>query len=610
MTTFNRALAQWKEISLTNLQSSLDATSLQLLDSQKEAVQSRKDLASKTKEWRRQTDEARLEGMKGLLKDYQSEVDLLTSRHKDAVSAFLQVYSPLSEAADPYPILEAALDSVGAAQTLDEVTQEKVELQKREAADKQTIEQLRGKVLAMETKLQSDQRQREAIEHEQLRNSKSREEELELTIQELRATITDMRTSSDSTTKRLLSHEKTIDEGTLAKMQEGQILTRELERARSRIADLSARNEDLAKKAGTIVDVDHVRQEYEIDISRLQASLDTQTQEYTRVREESEKRVRALEHETAIGNEELNLAKEKFSRYADYEEIRRDLQILKSIEFDTESADGEGRAPESGEQKLENLLVERNKKLVNDSTLLRVRNNELQDSLEKLQQDLQSTRHELTSAKQLSVQLENDLVKLNSTSFDASSIAPSTAPTRYSRFTRTGSPTSSIIAGNAAREDVKADSSILGIVTQQRDRFRARTAELEDQLSKLRHEMGMLQAQLEKLQADNMALYQKSRYVETYTPDHYRSAYESSLSPFASFRGKEHNRIMSRLGPGDRTVLALSKFVLATKLGRNLFLVYCICLHILVIWVCLAQAGPVTKQGDWVEQPSPAERAG
>src|SRR5271155_1671624 len=62
---------------------------------------------------------------------YQSFIDLLTNQGKTSSSAFLQVYSSLSEAPDPYPLLEASVDSLLLSEdTLPKVTQENEHLQK------------------------------------------------------------------------------------------------------------------------------------------------------------------------------------------------------------------------------------------------------------------------------------------------------------------------------------------------------------------------------------------------------------------------------------------------------------------------------------------------
>ena len=152
--------------------------------------------------------------------------------------------------------------------------------------------------------------------------------------------------------------------------------------------------------------------------------------------------------------------------------------------------------------------------------------------------------------------------------------AVSSASTRYTfrapaTINRPGSPTSSIFG---SREDLLAKSgspetSILPIITQQRDRFRARNTELEEDLRKQMTIISSLRGEIQTLQKDNLGLYEKVRYLQHYTKnaatngdadsleegvgasgsarpgagvgmERYRSAYEESMTPFEVFRGK------------------------------------------------------------------------
>ncbi|KAG1849820.1 CASP C terminal-domain-containing protein [Suillus tomentosus] len=58
-----------------------------------------------------------------------------------------------------------------------------------------------------------------------------------------------------------------------------------------------------------------------------------------------------------------------------------------------------------------------------------------------------------------------------------------------------------------------ADTSILPIVTSQRDRFRQRNAELEEELRKHYHTILELHTEIKSLQSDNLKLYEKVHYL-------------------------------------------------------------------------------------------------
>src|SRR5205823_175968 len=114
------------------------------------------------------------------------------------------------------------------------------------------------------------------------------------------------------------------------------------------------------------------------------------------------------------------------------------------------------------------------------------------------------------------------------------SSAMSVAPTYVSRYhsSRKGrvSPTSSIISGFdnttsppntleaiRAGEPVGGGSGILPMVQAQRDRFKHKNAELEEELSNTYRTVQSLRQEVASLQKDNLNLYEKTRYVSTYS---------------------------------------------------------------------------------------------
>ena len=126
------------------------------------------------------------------------------------------------------------------------------------------------------------------------------------------------------------------------------------------------------------------------------------------------------------------------------------------------------------------------------------------------------------------------------------------------------------------------ETSILPIITQQRDRFRARNSELEEDLRKQLNVISSLRGEIQTLQKDNLSLYEKVRYLQQFTKnaasngdvnaleegegasgsarpgagvglERYRNAYEESITPFEAFRGKVRSskiRLMRGICPG------------------------------------------------------------
>lgn len=282
---------------------------------------------------------------------------------------------------------------------------------------------------------------------------------------------------------------------------------------------------------------------------------------------------------------------------------------------------------------LEQLLLARNKKLSNEMAVLRVSHQNLQHQLESLQETMSSTNAELERSQNLNAILESDLVKVQQEASNAlPSSAMSTAGTYTSRYpnasVRRGrtSPTSSIISGidpssgsipnmEAIRmgEPVGGGSGIMPMIQAQRDRFKQKNSQLEEEVSKQQNTISGLRQEIASLQKDNLNLYEKTRYVSTYsrgqpassasqyvsspqatsiqissdTPsglstDRYRSAYEANISPFAAFRGRESTRAYKRMSLPERVIFSITRMVLANRTSRNLFAGYCLALHVLI----------------------------
>jgi homeobox protein cut-like len=243
----------------------------------------------------------------------------------------------------------------------------------------------------------------------------------------------------------------------------------------------------------------------------------------------------------------------------------------------------------------------------------------------------------LEKSRALNETLEADLEKVQqeaSNAFDPSGM--SVAGTYVSRYPQSSarrgrsSPTSSIISGFdntsssplaslRAGEAMGGGSGILPMVTAQRDRFKKRNSELEAELQKSYTTVTSLRSEIGALQKDNLDLYEKTRYVSSYNAQHrgpassasvyganpnpstidmgadaehrYKASYESNLSPFAAFRGRESARAMKRMHVFERMVLRVTKFVLQTRISRNMFAGYLIALHFMVFYMLFSDSG-------------------
>lgn len=312
------------------------------------------------------------------------------------------------------------------------------------------------------------------------------------------------------------------------------------------------------------------------------------------------------------------------------------MSSLKDGDEETENKQESKPGKDGKMETLEQLLLARNKKMSNEMALLRVSHQDLQQQLGSLREAVSTTNAELEQAQNLNAVLEADLAKVQqeaSNNFPSSTMSTTgTYTSRYPTSNYPGggrrgraSPTSSIISGfdpqsnsRSALEAIRAGeaigggSGILPMIQAQRDRFKQKNAQLEEELSKEHRIVSSLRQEIASLQKDNLNLYEKSRYVSTfnrghqsssastYAPgpqstiqittdqssgpslDRYRSAYEANISPFAAFRGRESSRAYKRMSLPERIVYSITRMVLATRTSRNLFAAYCFALHVLV----------------------------
>ncbi|KAG6997581.1 hypothetical protein G7Y79_00039g075430 [Physcia stellaris] len=569
---FQSAIAAWRNIDLTKLVPELDNTASDIVAHQRDALVSRKDLAQKTKDFRKLDDASKLTEFKGLLKAYQTFIDLLTSHGKTTSSAFLQLYSSISEAPDPYPLLEASVDALLVSEdTLPRITSENEHLQKNVASlthQLETVEHQLGEERAArreledgrESKIKEVESSWKAVLEEKRDNWEAKERSLEEKVESQERLLNELKASYE-VSQRLGQNTESDGESRLATASaaELEMISSDLDRTSQRLAEVEARNEQLRIELAETTSNSQRRPTTEEDPantrlrsenSSLLRKLDSVKVERDSELRKQETRVRALERESQALQSDKESLRERLHSWRDYKDIKQELEIFKSIEFatldDDDAADTSSlgdRPTENGAPKgdkhgsLEQLLLARNKKLSNEMAVLRVSHQDLQQHLESLQETMSRTNAELERSQNLNATLESDLVKVQQEASNAlPSSAMSTTGTYTSRYpsasVRRGrtSPTSSIISGfdpsNGARNNLEAirmgepvggGSGIMPMIQAQRDRFKQKNTELESEVSKQHNTISSLRQEIASLQKDNLNLYEKTRYVSTYS---------------------------------------------------------------------------------------------
>ncbi|XP_011931911.1 PREDICTED: protein CASP isoform X6 [Cercocebus atys] len=413
----SRDSARWMLcVAGAKLKRELDATATVLANRQDESEQSRKRLIEQSREFKKNTPEDLRKQVAPLLKSFQGEIDALSKRSKEAEAAFLNVYKRLIDVPDPVPALDLGqqlqlkvqrlhdieTENQKLRETLEEYNKEFAEVKNQEVTIKALKEKIReyeqtlknqAETIALEKeqKLQNDFAEKERKLQETQMSTTSKLEEAEHKVQSLQ-------TALEKTRTELFDLKTKYDEETTAKADEIEMIMTDLERANQRAEvaqreaetlreQLSSANHSLQlasqiQKAPDVeqaievltrssLEVELAAKEREIaqlveDVQRLQASL-------TKLRENSASQISQLEQQLSAKNSTLKQLEEKLKGQADYEEVKKELNILKSMEF----APSEGAGTQDAAKPLEVLLMEKNRSLQSENAALRISNSDL-----------------------------------------------------------------------------------------------------------------------------------------------------------------------------------------------------------------------------------------
>lgn len=625
----------WKRFDLQQLQRELDTTATVLANRQDESEQSRKKLIDQSREFKKNTPEDLRKQVAPLLKSFQAEIDALSKRSKEAEAAFLNVYKRLIDVPDPVPALDLGqqlqlkvqrmhdieTENQKLRETLDEYNKEFAEVKNQEVTIKALKEKIReyeqtlknqaeNLALEKEQKLQNDFAEKERKLQETQMSTSSKLEETEHRVQVLQ-------TALEKSQAALFDLKTKYDEETSAKSDEIEMIMTDLERANQR-AEVAQREAEALKEqlssvnkslhhasqtqkppdtdqtseesAHSNMEVELTAKEREIaqlveDVQRLQASL-------TKLRENSATQISQLEQQLNTKNSTLKQLEEKLKVQADYEEIKKELNILKSMEF----AQSEGSSAQDASKPLEVLLLEKNRSMQSENATLRISNSDLSARCAELQLQFTQAVSTVAEQKDLISKLEHDLSTIQSMSSVQRPDAEGAAVPSMEKIPDPIKEATAVFYGYSANTPIPEGQmdSLLSIISSQRERFRARNQELEAENRMMHHTMRALQSELDNLRADNIKLYEKIKFLQSYagkggksddTELRYSSQYEERLDPFSSFSKKERQRKYLSLSPWDKATLSMGRLILSNKMARTIAFFYTLLLHCLVFLV-------------------------
>ena len=185
--------------------------------------------------------------------------------------------------------------------------------------------------------------------------------------------------------------------------------------------------EQIASARSSVISVDNSKtnEEYEQRLEDADKKIASKEYEIQRLVKKVEKlihdmdtkdftlaaRIDGLECQNNDNVQEINLLQGKLEKQKDYESIKRDLAILRSLEGDTNiddigTSDGESKKP------VEVLILERSKALQTENTSLRMDKERLGSALDKVNSELASKCSEFEVQTTLVKELETHVEKL------------------------------------------------------------------------------------------------------------------------------------------------------------------------------------------------------
>ncbi|KAG2546485.1 protein CASP-like [Panicum virgatum] len=622
----------WKDFDLEKERSGLDEQGLKIAENQETSQKNRRKLAENTRDFKKASSDDKLSLFNSLLKSYQEEVDNLTKRAKFGENAFLNIYQKLYEAPDPYPALASMADQdqqLSELETenrkmkleLEEYRAEAAHLKNQQATIRRLEERNRQLEQQMEEKVREmvEMKQRSMAEDSQktLEALKDRERSLQDQLRQATESVKNMQKLHESAQSQLFELRTQSEEDRTAKEAEVSLLMDEVERAQARLVSLEREKGDLRSQLQTTNEDASKSSDYLESSDILESSLNAKEKIISELNaelrniestlsSEREMHVNELKKLTASLTEKesalMELKKELQERPTQkmVDDLKKKVQILQAVGYNSIEAEDWELATNGEEMsKLEALLLDKNRKMEHELTQLKVKISEKTSLLDEAEKRIAELTSKVEEQQKLILKLEDDILKgYSSTDRRASQL-------NDWDLQEIGSSEASEGTDPRYASPDQDQNSMLKVICNQRDRFRARLRETEEELRKLKEKYAMLTVELEKTKADNVQLYGKIRYVQDYSHDKivsrgpkkyaediesgssdveakYKKMYEDDINPFAAFSKKEKDQRYKELGLRDKITLSSGRFLLGNKYARTFIFFYSIGLHLLV----------------------------
>ena len=566
------------------LQSRLDEAAEELTTRQTESESSRSALIAKLQEFFKTSPDSET---KSVIKYFQKEIDLLDDRCRASEQAFLEAWKSVGSMADPVAVLESSAEKVAVAgsklqdseitikqlkETMSIYEEEIVTFKKQEKEfnklqnklakyDKNIDETLNERMIEVTEKLTLEADEKiKALEEEKtsaVRKYEDIQNQLEVQRRQLESTHTE-----------LFEINQKASESYDARVQEADMLMHDVESWQQRAVlaekEVEHLKESLKAEPKTVssdmVDLQHAVEgslnmffshfrfktsisfvsdgerrmaAKEREIERLVEQLNVSNSQLSSLEASTSSKITNLERDLSQTATQLKETEDTLSKQTDYETLKKELSILKSLEFSQ---------LEESKKPVEVLILERSKALQSENTSLRMDKERLGRALDDTATELADKCKEYERQILLIAELESHVEKLQKI---------------HNRGEAEGRSSVDILRelDSPERQTDSPDqaSNLLPIVQAQRERYRQRNLELESEKSVMNQRMQVVQAEVKQLSSDNVKLYEKIRFLQGFkgnasssrqqeVESRYQVQYEERLDPFTTFSNQERQK--------------------------------------------------------------------
>ncbi|XP_016188902.1 protein CASP isoform X2 [Arachis ipaensis] len=512
---------------------------------------------------------------------------------------------------------------------LEEFRTEATHLKNQQATIRRLEERNRQLEQQMEEKVKEivEIKQRSLAEENQktLEVLKEREQLLQDQLQSAKESVSNMQKLHELAQNQLFELRAQSEEERAAKQSEVNLLMDEVDRAQTMLFSLEREKGVLRSQLQTANENTEMRNRDNLDSNsalensliakeKLISELNMELHNIeTTLSKEREEHMNDIKKFTAMLNEkEATLEAMKRDLQARptekmVDDLRKKVKILQAVGYNSIEAE-DWEVATSGEEmsKMESLLLDKNRKMEHELTQLKVKLSEKSSSLETAQEKIKEFTEKINEQQKLIQKLEDDISKGYSSN-------PKYHKGTFLDDWDLSEAGRGEVSESSDQRHVSVDqdqNTMLKVICNQRDRFRARLRETEEEIRQLKEKIGALMVELEKTKADNVKLYGKIRYVHDYNTEKvvsrgskkyaedlesgftsdveskYRKIYEDDINPFAAFSKRERDQRYKELGFRDRITLSSGRFLLGNKYARTFAFFYTIGLHVLV-FTCL-----------------------